>query len=663
MNKRVLMILFLSLTAVGLLSQSGLFSRQTLEAASPAVEQMQRFLENRQPVTEEIVAAPAAACVGGMAGTFPCNNVDLLAHIPLSAMGATAGNTGWGWTDPDDGTEYAIMGLNNGTAFFDISDPENPLYLGKLPTHTGSSSWREFKVAGNYVYIVSDSNPGHGMQVFDLTELRDVTSPPVTFTASAHYPGVAGNMVGSAHNVATNPETNTVIIMGAPGTCSSGLHLVDVANPLAPTFAGCFSADGYTHDAQCIIYQGPDTTHVGKDICLNSNEDTLTIVDISNRAAPAQLSRTPYAGSGYTHQGWLTADMHYFLVNDELDEWNFGHNARTYIWDVSDLDAPQLIGTFTSSAPAIDHNLYIDGNLVYESNYTSGLRILDISDVANANLEEVAFFDTYPPNDNPTFNGTWNNYPYFESGVVVISDIDRGMFLVRPTLSTAGVALTAVDDSLVGLPGDSVTYDITIENTGADADTFDLSVAGESWTTTLSQPSITLDAGDSSSFQVTVDIPADVFGAAQDEATITAVSSNDPVISSNVNLTTVADSVLGFVATTDQDTLAGAPETDLVYTVQLTNTGNITDTYLITTSSLWASAASAADITLAPDATGTFTVTITVPADALDGDSDMAMVMVTSQQDSSLMEHINLTAIAEVEDPTYTVYLPVLLRP
>ncbi|PVE32344.1 regulator, partial [Enterococcus faecalis] len=107
-----------------------------------------------------------------------------------------------------------------------------------------------------------------------------------------------------------------------------------IQNPASPTNAGCFSSDGYTHDAHCVVYTGPDVQHQGKEICFNSNEDTVTIVDVTNKALPVQLSRTGYAGSGYTHQGWVDESQTYYLQDDELDEMNSGHGTRTYVWDI-----------------------------------------------------------------------------------------------------------------------------------------------------------------------------------------------------------------------------------------------------------------------------------------------------------------------------------------
>jgi choice-of-anchor B domain-containing protein len=211
--------------------------------------------------------------------------------------------------------------------------------------------------------------------------------------------------------------------------------MIDISDPAAPTFTGCFAADGYTHDAQCVMYDGPDARFTGQEICLNSNEDTLTIVDVTNKKMPVLLSRVGYDGSAYTHQGWLTPDSRHFLMGDELDELRNGHGTRTLIWDVSDLTAPVQTSDFTNETSAIDHNLYIEGDLVFQSNYRSGLRILSARDVASGHLEEVGYLDTWPQDDDTAFShGTWSNYPFFDNGVVVVHGYD-GLFLVRPTVS------------------------------------------------------------------------------------------------------------------------------------------------------------------------------------------------------------------------------------
>ena len=363
---------------------------------------------SRSPQVSVVVPMPAVTtCSGGMAGTYPCSNVDLMSFLALDDIGGGDANDIWGWTDSSTGKEYAIMGRTNGTSFVDISDPVNPIYLGNLPPHSArGSNWRDIKVYADHAFIVTEA-AGSGMQVFDLTQLRMVASPPATFSETAHYPGFL-----HAHNVVINEDSGFAYATGT-NDCGRGLHMIDIRTPTSPTSAGCFSDDGYTHDAQCVNYDGPDNDHQGKEICLNSNEDTLTIVDVTNKAAPVMLSRTGYTGSRYAHQGWLTEDQAYFLLDDELDEKKNPDvtNTRTYMWDVSDLDAPALIGFHDSTTAATDHNQYVKGSYTYQSNYRAGLRILDITDIANGNLTETAFFDVYPGSDSSSLDGTWSNYP------------------------------------------------------------------------------------------------------------------------------------------------------------------------------------------------------------------------------------------------------------
>ena len=363
-------------------------------------------------------------CVDGLAaGLYPCQNIDLLATLGTNQVGGGEMNDIWGWTDALDGKEYVLLGRTSGTAFIDISDPVNPIYLGNLSTETTSSLWRDVKVYNNHAFIVSEAG-GHGMQVFDLTRLRNVSNPPINFTADALYSGF-----GNAHNIVINEESGRAYGVGT-NTASGGLHIVDISNPLSPTILGTFAEDGYTHDAQVVNYIGDDPQYQGREIAFACNENTVTIVDVTDPTDATLIAAEGYSGSAYTHQGWLTEDHKYFVVGDELDEQNFGVNTKTYFFNVEDLDNPFLANTYTASTAAIDHNLYIKDGIAYQSNYRAGLRMLDVNNPLNP--QEVGYFDLYPSSDSPLDNGTWSNYPYFASGVVAVSHIEEGLFLLFP---------------------------------------------------------------------------------------------------------------------------------------------------------------------------------------------------------------------------------------
>ena len=375
-------------------------------------------------------------CTNGAAYGFGCKGVDLLSRLSMPDLGAILVNDVWGWTDPETGREYALAGRSDGVAFVDVTDQLNPIYIGDLPSHDGATSWwRDMKVYKDHMFVVVDNSGANGMQVLDLTELRRFRGDPIRFEETAHYDGVR-----TAHNIAINEASGIAYITGASSmTCSHGLHMVDVRMPAQPTYAGCFrdtetgrSGIGYTHDVQCTLYHGPDSEHAGKEICFGSNETALSVADVSDKRNPVKLSHASYPNVSYAHQGWLTEDHRYFIMNDELDERaGLVDRTRMLIWDLEDLDDPVLHTEYVGETGSTDHNLYILGDKVYAANYTSGLRIIDIGDIHAPT--EVAHFDTHPSNNNTSFDGAWTAYPYFGSGIIVVNSYPHGLFIVAET--------------------------------------------------------------------------------------------------------------------------------------------------------------------------------------------------------------------------------------
>lgn len=389
----------------------------------------------------EPITGNRVECSEGEASMFPCSNVDLLSFLPIREIGGDRGvslNDIWGWTDPQTGNEYALVGRIDGTSFVNVSNPGNPVYIGDLPMPESaqSSSWRDIKVYENHAYIVADNADMHGMQVFDLTNLRDFDGTAETFEETAHYDGIH-----SAHNIIINTDTGFAYAVGSSGggqTCGGGLHMINIQNPASPSFAGCFSdpstgrsGTGYTHDAQCVTYNGPDADYEGREICIGANETALSIADVTDKENPEAIATASYPDYGYVHQGWFTEDQRYFFQNDELDELNGNvDQTRTLIWDLTDLDDPQFVREYLLDNSASDHNLYIKGTTMYQSNYVSGLQVLDVSDPENPT--KTGSFDTEPfGEDSPGFAGTWSNYPYFDSGIVIMTSMQEGLFILE----------------------------------------------------------------------------------------------------------------------------------------------------------------------------------------------------------------------------------------
>lgn len=384
--------------------------------------------------------------------------LDLIHFLSHAELGSSrgVGSSSWGWTS-DDGREFVAIGQQDGAAFAEISKEGKLIYLGRLPQYSTPSTWREIRGQNNLMIIGSEAE-GHGIQIFDMKKLLTIDpKKPVTFSNSrdltGHYKGLP---VGRTHNVVTNPETNFIYSVGAvPRTdkCKSGIIFIDISDPSKPTSPGCAADDGYVHDAQCLIYHGPDTEFEGREICYGYNEDTLTIYDVTDKKAPKILSITSYEGAAYTHQGVVLdpKNQKYLLLDDEYDEYDkvgpgIPGNPITYIWDISKLRAPKQTGYYRSGAKGVDHNQYVANGFAYQSNYGTGLRILDVrsipSDPTGKGVKEVAFFDIYPEDDNQpgggsvSFVGTWSSYGLFKSGYILINTMERGAFIVKAKQGT-----------------------------------------------------------------------------------------------------------------------------------------------------------------------------------------------------------------------------------
>ncbi len=372
--------------------------------------------------------------------TFDADGVILNAWIPLNQFGlnSIAGNDCWGYTSPS-GREYAIMGLYNGYGFVEITDPNNPVILNSIPGP--SSDWHDIKVVGEYAYGVSEG--GGGIQVIDL---RNIDNGSVSLVGNISTAGHS-----TTHNIIVNQDSGALYICGA-NIGNGGLLRVDLSNPRSPSIVGGWT-NMYVHDAQVITpssgpYAGREIAFCASGFSSGIVSTGLRIVDITNPAAPVTLSTLFYPNAGYSHQAWLSDDGTTLYLNDELDEENgLVSQTTTRVIDVSDYTNPRNVGTFSSGVAAIDHNLYVRDGYIYQANYRSGLRVFDAADKLNP--VQVAYFDTFPGSDSADFNGAWSTYPFFDSGTVIISDIERGLFVVT---------VEAVGDRLrLGLDGSAPT--------------------------------------------------------------------------------------------------------------------------------------------------------------------------------------------------------------
>lgn len=359
---------------------------------------------------------------------FDSVGVELHSRVALADFPGQVswGSDCWGYVSPS-GREYVIMGLSHSAGFVDVTDPANPVVLGQIP-HV-ESIWMDVKVLGEYAYIVTQENNG-GIQIADLTDIDNGNVTLAGTFTSVRY----------AHNIAIDTDSGFAYL-GITNLAGGGLVAVDLNNPTNLSVAGTYgTSGGRPHDVMAMTYhEGP---YAGREVAFLFNEGAgLEIVDVTDKGNIFRIGRTTYPGLNYCHQGWISEDLNYLYVGDELDENNgFTPTTRTLIFDVSDLSTPGFVRDFTNNITAIDHNQYVHQGLLFQANYSSGMRVWNIGDPLNP--VEIGYFDTYPQNNAISFNGAWNVFPFFPSGLVVVSDRQRGLFI----LDASGVKACALAD-------------------------------------------------------------------------------------------------------------------------------------------------------------------------------------------------------------------------
>jgi choice-of-anchor B domain-containing protein len=417
-----------------------------VDAKSVDIEKTKVIREKIQVYERLKVAKPASVCDNGFAGDYACENMDLLSHVPLSSFSTnpSAANDVWGFYDVNDDREYAIIGLRNGVGVVEVTDPESPRMVGSLPSQ--STAWRDIKVYqhfnteavrwDSYAYVTADS-ASVGTMIIDLRSLPDEISVAATDQTDISAHNVYLSNVDYSLGVALNDVRPYLHIAGSnrQGGSFNTYGLEDPKSPSAVYENSSTSRANYSHDVSSMVLtdERKDTQCIAGgpycEIFFDFNEDNFQLWDKTKNDSPSRLSMTSYQNVAYVHSGWYTEDKQVVLVHDELDEMDYNLNTTVRLFELSDLRNPSLLSTWSGPTGAIDHNGFVRGNRYYMSNYTRGMTVLDISNTADP--KEVGYFDTFPVSDNTSFNGAWGVYPYLPSGVVLISDISSGLYVVR----------------------------------------------------------------------------------------------------------------------------------------------------------------------------------------------------------------------------------------
>lgn len=339
-------------------------------------------------------------------------------------------NDVWGYAR--DGREYALIGSTAGVHFLDVTDPGSLVELEAafVPgvAQGGQLIHRDFKNFGNYLYIVADEGQS-ALQIVDLSYLPDSTR--IVYSSDA--------LLNRVHNIFIDTATARLYACGVTNaTGSPSLSILSIADPEQPQLLASFPTGSlslpYVHDA----YVRNDTAY------LNCTSFGLWVVDFADPNNPQVLgTMTDYVQKGYNHSGWLDQTGHYYYLADETH----GKDLKTV--DVSDLTDIQVINTFNAESPeaqSIPHNLLWRDGILYVSYYYDGLQVFDVSDPLHP--VRIAYYDTFSEPNGGSYQGAWGVYPFLPSGIVLISDMQNGLFVFDQVQTT-----TSSSEPLANLSG------------------------------------------------------------------------------------------------------------------------------------------------------------------------------------------------------------------
>ena len=488
-----------------------------------AASSLQTQASSHMVLSSEVSANEA--CTDGTAADFPCSNIDLLSNVPVNVLSSVSNSTNdiWGHVDLNNRREYAIVGMQASIAVVDVTEPTAPVVVGEI---TGqSTTWRDIKVyqyfdsaAGRfkaYAYASADSVT-EGFTIIDLNDLPNGISLTKRINDDNRAHNIYISNVDYTLNTPLNDAAPQLHLVGqdSNGGAFRSYTLTSPQTPTASYIPSGFTRADYTHDASSMRVTDAraqtdcvNATADGCTVMLDFNEDAMRLWDHTNTNSTSELSSISYNEVAYTHSGWFSEDKQYAFVHDELDERNFSLNTRVMIFDISSLTTPVLASIWTSDNGTIDHNGYVRGNRYYMSNYERGLTVLDISDPTAP--VEAGFFDTYPAFNSTNFNGAWGVYPFLPSGNILVSDIQRGLFVLKDnTLSATTVA--AFSQANYETDADT-TLSLPVNKTGTEAMTVAYEVIAGSATSSdvmLASGELSWSASETQAKNITLSVSA-----------------------------------------------------------------------------------------------------------------------------------------------------------
>ncbi|MEM7104731.1 MAG: choice-of-anchor B family protein [Bacteroidota bacterium] len=355
----------------------------------------------------------------------------------------------WGYVAPD-GTEYAIMGLNESTAVINVDDPSTPFLRDQIGGP--SSIWRDIKTWDEYAYVTADAGDD-GLLIIDMT--NHAVFDTLTYKYFKPLLNVNGIMdeLETVHNLYI--DENGIMYLAGSNLNGGGMLFFDVAtDPWNPIYLGAGDVR-YSHD----VYVRGDTMY-SSDI----NDGFFSITDVSDLNNP-QLLATQNTPFFFSHNAWLSEDGNTLFTTDELAD------APIAAYDISDLDDIQFLDEFRPQATlgqgVIPHNVHVLGDYLVISYYTDGVIIVDATEPDI--MVEVGNYDTFT-GPGTGFLGAWGAYPFLPSGIILASDINTGLYIFQPNYERASYIDGLVTDANTGDPiiDATITIDLNLVETKTD---------------------------------------------------------------------------------------------------------------------------------------------------------------------------------------------------
>ncbi len=347
----------------------------------------------------------------------------------------------WGFVD-QNGREYAIIGTRQATLIYDLEDPGEPIEVARIPG--ANSIWRDFKDFNDHIFVTTDQG-NDGLLIIDMSRA------PSDVTWEFWQPTIEIDelplTLSTCHNLYI--DDNGYCYLSGCNINQGGILVIDVNDPANPRFVGAGDRR-YSHDN----FSRGDTVW-SADI----SSGVFSVIDVKDKANPITLT-TQSTSSNFTHNCWLSDDGKYLFTTDERA------NAFVDAYDVSDLDNIRFLDSYrpleTEGLGVIPHNTHYHNGFLVTSWYTDGIVVVDAH--RPDNLIKVAQYDTYPGIDGG-FNGCWGAYPFLPSGLMLVSDIQTGLYVFRPTYQKACYLEGIVTDAATGFGIEGVRVEILSDQT------------------------------------------------------------------------------------------------------------------------------------------------------------------------------------------------------